>query len=391
MTIKKYYQCRLCSDNVGSNSILDFGSQPVANKFLFSTETVSQRYDLTIGQCERCGLMQLLQYPPIEAITPTYPWIAYNEPSHHLDAIAIELSNLLTEDSVIYGIGPFDRLLLERLLTPNLKLNQFELMSHVKKSPSLFPYLEEYQRVISREVLYNEIGKSGKAKLVIFRYLLEHSNDPIATLKALSCLLDDDGYLYIEIPDSSKFIDNCDYSFIWEEHYCYFTDSTFRRLAAYAGLKVQSMYRFSGALEDALVYFLQVSNVDKNRAIPITKRELETFEDYSFNFNLIKHSYQLKLRVLVDSGSKIAIFGAGHQSISFINLLGLAPYIDCVVDDDESKGGMYLPGSNLPIVNSDQLLGRSKVNICLLGVSPAAEGRVMAKLDRKSTRLNSSH
>jgi hypothetical protein len=34
---------------------------------------------------------------------------------------------------------------------------------------------------------------------------------------------DTGGYLVIEVPDCTKFVDACDYSFVWEEHITYFS------------------------------------------------------------------------------------------------------------------------------------------------------------------------
>jgi hypothetical protein len=78
---------------------------------------------------------------------------------------------------------------------------------------------------------------------------------------------------------------------------------------------------------------------------------------------------------------KIAVFGAGHQSVMFINLLGVADLIDFVVDDDPHKLGLRLPGSRLPIVASANL-ANGEVKLCLSSLSVESEIKVVQKLSR---------
>ena len=76
---------------------------------------------------------------------------------------------------------------------------------------------------------------------------------------------------------------------------------------------------------------------------------------------------------------KIAIFGAGHISIMFINLLNLKKYIDFVVDDNTNKQKYLMPGSKLKIKNSSYLVS-NKVKICLMSLNPFIERKVINKI-----------
>ena len=371
-------ECYLCGAEIFEADILMLGKQPVSNKFSLEVDAIHNKFELSLGQCGSCALIQLVDAPSIGALTPTLPWISYSEPVEHLGIVSQFLSGLLMNGAVIYGVGPFDAPLIERLSDLRPVSVILDLMKRIPINDGLFPYLESYQTVLTKEFLSSEISREKKAQLVVCRYLLEHCKNPIAALQALEALLDVEGYLFIEVPDSSKFINVRDYSFIWEEHNLYFTDTTFRRLAASAGLKVHSMFRFPGALEDALVYILQSSNLKFNQSTPIAKKELLEFEKYRFDFDRIKKRYHLKMKDLVSAGNRIAIFGAGHQTISFINLFGIDPYIECIIDDDENKRDMYLPGSHLPVISTTQFLDGSKANICLLGIGPKSEKKVLS-------------
>jgi hypothetical protein len=52
--------------------------------------------------------------------------------------------------------------------------------------------------------------------------------------------------------------------------------------------------------------------------------------------------------------------------------------IDCVVDDNERKQALLMPGSRLPIRGSSTLASRP-IDLCLLSLNPESEQKVLAK------------
>ena len=101
---------------------------------------------------------------------------------------------------------------------------------------------------------------------------------------------------------------------------------------------------------------------------------------HDFFFPLIKEQYHAKLNSLISLGSKFVLFGAGHQSITFINSLQLSSFIAYVVDDDPNKVDCLIPGTKIQIQNSEFFLNDTSVTHCLLGVSPAVEERIKIKI-----------
>ena len=80
-----------------------------------------------------------------------------------------------------------------------------------------------------------------------------------------------------------------------------------------------------------------------------------------------------------EPGTAVAMFGAGHAGIMFVNALGLKDHLACAIDDHPAKQGLRLPGSRLPILPSSSLLGQD-VRVCLLAVDPASEDNVIRAL-----------
>jgi len=73
----------------------------------------------------------------------------------------------------------------------------------------------------------------------------------------------------------------------------------------------------------------------------------------------------------------LAMFGAGHLSVAYLSLMGVADLIDFVVDDNPHKKGMRMPVGNLPILGS-QAIYDQKIRLCLLSLNPQNQPKVVA-------------
>lgn len=373
--------CLQCQRPLSRQLTLSLGALPACNRFETQAQTASEKHLLSVAACAACSLVQLSEFPPVEFVRPRVPWIRYNEPMTHLGHVTQRLLKLLPVNAAhVVGVGPFDSPLMEQLV-PHTKFRiELDIAEHMQSSARCFPYLESIQELLRPEPLFKFAAKQGKADLVSCRYLLEHSHAPIASLHGLHHLLKPDGLLLIEVPDSSKFLAACDYSFIWEEHICYFTEATFRDCASRAGYQVADFYRHEGILEDVLVFVLR-STGSPLADRPVVSKIADTgqFARYVSEFEQVRAQYKSALKRIQDRTGKVALFGAGHQSIMFINALGLQSHIACVVDDAKEKEGYLIPGSSIPIVSSAHFLADQSIAVCLLGVNPALEDKIRGK------------
>lgn len=374
--------CLVCGEPLRSGATLSLGSLVACNQFEKQAPAHAQTYPLSITECAACNLVQLLKYPPVDFVCPRLPWIRYNEPSAHLDAAVGQLKTLVSSEQmhVAMGVGPFDAPLLDRMAQCGFTRMQLDLSSRLPQEPARYPYLESIQALLRPDVLAELASVQGTAHIVSCRYLLEHSHDPVASLQGLGYLMADDGLLLIEVPDSSKFFSAMDYSFIWEEHICYFTEDTFRACALKAGYEIVQFTRYPGALEDALVFVLRAAkHLPAQKVLKRNRKNSDTFIRYQAGFENVRQKYRNALQAISARGKKIAIFGAGHQSIMFVNVLGLAQHISYAIDDAPEKIGYLIPGTSIPIVPSEHLARDPFIEVCLLGVGPNIEEKIRSK------------
>jgi len=385
--------CLVCGEPLGSSATLSLGELVACNQFEKQLHDLT--HPLSITECATCNLVQLSKYPPVDFVRPRVPWIRYNEPSDHLDAAIEQLKKFLLDgkSQVAMGIGPFDVPVLDRMTQCGFNCMQLDLSSCLPNAPSIYPYLESIQALLRPEVLAKLASPQGPANLVICRYLIEHSTDPVASLQGFRHLMVEDGLLYIEVPDSSKFLSVLDYSFIWEEHICYFTEDTFRTCAQKAGYEIVQFIRFPGELEDALVFLLRATKqLRYQKTNSLDRKNSEKFTRYRDKFENVKQHYLTSLNgITADGVKKVAIFGAGHQSIMFVNALGLAHQFSYAVDDAPEKIGCLIPGTSIPIVPSEHFLTDKSIELCLLGVGPKIEEKIRKKCESYLSRGGRMH
>jgi hypothetical protein len=272
----------------------------------------------------------------------------------------------------VLGAGPFDQPLLDRLTRDGATAQAIDLRQ-TGIGPS-YPYLESIQARLSEGVLAAMAGM--QADIVVCRYLLEHCHAPLDALAALGEAATRDGVVVVEVPDCSSFLRRYDYSFPWEEHVCYFTASSLTAMAGRAGFEVLDLVRSPGALEDSLMAVLRKGPPQP----PLSDPEgLVLFEAYRERFALAGDAWARLLRTATQDGGRVAIFGAGHQAIMFVNALKLNESVAVMVDDSPAKCGMVAPGMTGPVVSSAQMLADPSITTCLLAVSLRAEAAILAK------------
>jgi len=85
--------CYFCTGS-DVTELLNFGPQPICNRFLKDPADAEAAFPLAIGQCPGCGLIQLNAPAPADELRPRYDWITYSEPEPHWDAVAETLRRL---------------------------------------------------------------------------------------------------------------------------------------------------------------------------------------------------------------------------------------------------------------------------------------------------------
>lgn len=371
--------CQVCA-RPGVEGLLDAGRHPVANRFLTDPKEEEQLFPLVLGQCASCGLIQLTTIVPVEQLVPPYDWITYNEPERHLDAVVDTLAELpgLGPDAVIGGITYKDDSTLARL-----RRHGFERTWRIDPTADLGAGpragLETIQANLP-ERTEDLVGKYGQADLLIVRHILEHAHETRRFVAALRRLLRPGGYLVFEVPDCSQVLDLLDYTTIWEEHILYFTPSTYALALGRLGFEMVRFDCHAYAYENSLVAIVREGTslgtlVATDATVGAERSRAARFAE---GLDTQRRALGARLAEHRKRGGRIAMFGAGHLSCMFLNVMEVAGHVAFVVDDHPGKRGLFMPGSRLPIRGSNALLAEG-IDLCLSSLSPESEERVIAR------------
>lgn len=373
----KKHPCRLCRTEE-LEALLDFGPQPVSSRFISKPHEPEYSHPMSLGQCGACGLLQLIDPMPSRDITPLYDWITYREPDQHLAKLAEIIRRLpgITPQSLIYGVGETSELLLKVLQKQGLgRIHLLDAADLAVKTAKLGN--EVVQEGFTEQRAQAIAAKRGKADLVVSLRIFEHAYTPPAFAGACKELLNPGGYWVNEVPSTESALEQLDYTALWEDHILYFTQETFRRAFAPLGFDLKRFEVYPYLQEDSLVAIAQSASGKTKSASPVNKSELDSARAFAGAWATTGADIR-KLLAPHQAKGGVAMLGAGHRAGAFINLFGLKDELKFVVDDDPRKKGLLMPGSRLPILGSEALAAKG-ISLCLLGISPNAETRVMER------------
>ena len=372
-------ECIICKTE-SVVELLDVGMQPISNRFVIDTAGEEYLYPMVIGQCDACGLVQISNPVPAGELKPRYDWITYREPEKHLDRLAEIMCDLpgITRESAICGISFKDDSLLNRIEGHGFQhVWRMDLKEDLDiKDPRVG--VETIQDRFNPEIARVIAHMHGRPDVVVARHILEHAHDMLKFMRGLKELVDPKGYIIIEVPDCVRTLEKCDYSAVWEEHVLYLTSETFRRSFTFSGFSVVYFESFPYALENCLVGIGRPQEGITPSFPSESVLEDEKGRALSYSSGLVKKREELNrfFSEYRQNQGKIAVFGAGHRSCKFINLLELREHVEFVADDNPNKQGLFMPGSRLPICGSAALLEKD-IKLCLLSISPESEDKVI--------------
>jgi len=383
MTVKTHApkaSCRVCRAPLAS-SRLDLGHQPLCNRFLGDPGEEEYRHPLSAAICPACALLQLVAPPPAREITPRFSWIRYNEPEGHLDHLTRTLLALAPrkERLVVAGVSYKDDSTLERFQ----KAGADAVWRITPEELGLDGAGAEIETVQDRLTPLRGAAIAGAhpaADILLVRHILEHSHDPAGFLGAVRTLVEPDGLVAFEVPDSTDFLTLLDYSPLWEEHVLYFTPATLKQCLALHGFELVHLENYPYALENSLVAVARPREPRSASAVTAQERDREVAraQQYFGSFAGERDHYRRALAEYRRGGGEIALLGAGHHACMFLNLMDLAQHVSCVLDDDRNRQGLFMPGSRLPI-RPGTLLAEGAIGLCLLSLNPANEEKVIAR------------
>jgi len=264
--------------------------------FKFSDKTI----DLNIGECPVCGLVQLVNVPVSDDWSTVYRSIR-NIPSQR-ESQKIKLKKFLNRyfypqnpDTKFLEYGCGDGQYLEIFYEIGIECEGLHLVNQHK---------------------YN------KYDCIFSFHVLEHVINPLGALSILYSGLNDNGILFIEVPNYTEIADKNIWLEFTRDHRCYFTKRTLSLALLKAGFDIEEI------IEDGLCLTVIARKKEKHSLISLSS----VMNNDIFRFNELIKSFN----------DEYVVVGAGHYTQVLLNAANIKPKY--IYDSVPTKQGNYLCG-----------------------------------------------
>jgi len=331
------HRCRVCAKPLSETRLLQFKNMPKAAQFLPDAETLAQDQgvDLDVYQCVGCGLVQISN-EPVSYYKEVVRAAAFSEEmkafrrqqfSTFVQEYALQGKKLI---EIGCGRGEYLALLQEAGVNAyGLEASEISVRQCVEDG------LQVACGYIDREDCTLKEGTFDAFATLNF---LEHWPDPNASLSGIAHNLCEGGIGLVEVPNFDMILRKNLFTEFISDHIFYFTRETLETTLRLNGFEV-----------------IKCSEIWYDYILSVVVRKRSASDVSSFDLT----RQQLKTEIhdyIRQCGSKgVAIWGAGHQALATIALLGLAGEIKYVVDSASFKQNKFTPASHIPIVAPEHL------------------------------------
>lgn len=167
---------------------------------------------------------------------------------------------------------------------------------------------------------------------------LEHWPDPNSSLRGIAHNLRDGGIGLVEVPNLDMILRKNLFSEFISDHIFYFTHETLETTLRLNGFEV-----------------LECSEIWYDYIISVVVRKRRACDVSSFESTRQRLKSEIDDYIRKYGSGDVAIWGAGHQALAIIALLGLAGKVKYVVDSAPFKQNRFTPVSHIPIVPPEWL------------------------------------
>ncbi len=359
--------CAICGRCVTKN-LLSLGEQPLANNLKVDSfaSLSSDKYDLSLKMCGYClyvGLRTIVE-PSILFSENTYLTGVSSQTVRDLkDFVTDSIETChLSESSKVIDVASNDGTLLSFF-----KERRMETLGIDPSTPAFEIALKRGINTINSffddEAVEVILTTNGKADLITMTNIITHVAHPKNFLNNAKRLMKEDGSIVMEFYYFESMINNGAFDQIYHEHVSYFNLRSFINLLAHVNLeayKVELVNSQGGSLR-VFAGLPGRNGVDKSvlKMLEAEGDEETITRRYNAFAKKIMRNRRIAMKELIKlkrSGFKIAGYGASAKATVLINYLKLdSTYVSAIADRNVLKIGKFIPGTDIPIIDPDQL------------------------------------
>lgn len=377
-------KCRVCGQSLFGQPLLRYENMPSTAQCFPDAETVKndKGIDLNICQCSGCGLIQLNSEPvPYykEVIRATFFSEEMKEFRRKQFSNFIKKYSLQGKKIIEVGSGCGENLFIMSqcgVKVFGLEYSENSVEQCLKGGLS-----------VSKGFVGSDDYKIDNAPFDAFFTLsfIEHLPELNQTLRGIRNNLSEGAVGIVEVPNFDMILRNKLFSEFTRDHLFYFTRETLISTLKLNGFETVEC----GEIWHDYIISAIVKPVKNYQAETVLAKKTEKMDLSYFYDHQSKLKDEIEKYVSQFPDKQIAVWGAGHQALAVISMLGLGDKIKYVVDSAVFKQGKFTPATHIPIVAPDMLDSDHVDAIIVIAGSYSDEvAKIIQKMYKKSINIS---
>lgn len=334
---------------------LDLGTQPLANNFKPSDTQPEPSYPLAINRCTNCNHLQLTDAVNPALIYTHYLYVSGTSGTYveYMDWYARFVREQFERwpNGGVLDIGCNDGSQLDAF-------KRLGMLTHgVDPAENLYPKSSVNHKIILGFWDEDSAGRLGRDfDIITTQNAFAHIPDPLAYLKLAKEYLRNDGKIFISTSQADMVL-NGEFDTIYHEHISYYNTRSMQKLAERAGLYLVDVVK-TPIHGTSYIFVLAKKPANECRIENILKTELRLHDDSTYQVwadgvNKLLIDLKEQIAEFQGWGYRCIGYGAAAKGMTLLNASGIQ--LDCVVDDNPLKQGLFCPGTAIPVVSSNYI------------------------------------
>jgi SAM-dependent methyltransferase len=210
------------------------------------------------------------------------------------------------------------------------------------------------------------VVSTSKYDLIIANNVLNHSNNPVEFVSAISNSLTDRGKFILEVPYWKETVTSLHFDQIYHEHISYFTVKSLVTLLGLANLSIiniELVEYHGGSLRVVTSKAQPNSTLIEKYILEETSEglfSLDRYSQYQKEINSKKIQFMDKVETLLNEGKTIVGIGAAAKANTLLTYYGFSPEkMKFIAEASQHKIGKVTPVTMIPILPDKMLAGIS--------------------------------
>lgn len=359
--------CRACQYKL--TQFFSLGDIPLVNSFLKAKDIPKEKkYDLSVGFCENCYLVQLTQTISPKDLFTDYIYLSGTSKlfTKHAKELASHLTKKLrlTKKSFVLEIASNDGTQLHFYKKRGMQILGVDPAKNIAKiaNKNNIPTLPEFFNLSFAKKLTKQ--KMKKADLIFGANVLAHVPDIIDFAKGIKVMLEAEGTAVFEFPYVKGLLEN-KFDIIYHEHVFYYSFLSLKNLFAKADLIVYDV-EHTPMQGGSLLIFVghpHTHSITLNAKKLIQEEleqkyhQVETYQKMNTQVTNLKKELTELLKKLKNEKKHIVAYSAPAKGMILANYFGFGSNkFDFIVDKAKEKQGLYTPGTHMEVYPIEKIL-----------------------------------